>query len=348
MRCLKEMSEDKQTVLVVAFDGLDHNLIEEYECEHLMQEEFGTMDVTTDISQRVTSELYTNFITGKSYKTHGVKGMDKQNLRSKIVEKLFPHPLRALIPNGINIGSWLEDVVGAKKEKWQKKHYDTPTLFEKVDSSKAMFVPGYNPDPYWRDGVVGCMLNKGAEFDEVNRVNYYNFQKRKDDFEDYMQFRAGEHDLVMIQFHYCDFFQHFYGNSMKFEEGRMKDMYNQMDQLAKKIKDMNQMPGNIDGQYFDKIIFFSDHGLPDYQSHNPNSFYSINKDIGIKEKIEESGAKLSIRDFHDLILGWATGWDAEPEEYAVTDGVVGKEDDASSGSSKEQEIKDKLNELGYT
>lgn len=339
------MTKEKESVLVVAFDGLDHELIKEYECEHLMQEEFGTMDVTTDISQRVTSELYTNFITGKSYKEHGVKGMDNQNLRSKFVEKVFPHPLRAIIPNGIAIGSWLEDVVGAKKEKWQSKHYDTPTLFDKVESSKAMYIPGYNPDPYWRDGVVGCMLNKGAEFGEVNKVNYYNFQKRKDEFEEYMQYQAGDHNLVMIQFHYCDFFQHFYGNSMKFDEKMMEDMYDSMDQLARKIKEMNQMPGEMDGKYFDKVIFFSDHGLPDYQSHNPNSFYSISEDKGFKEKLEAKGENLSIRDFHSLILGWCTDKYSETQNYAFYDGVDEGKDE--SPHEKDEEIKDKLNELGY-
>lgn len=64
--------------LVVAFDGLDHHLINRYGCDALREmEEFGTFDNHTGIHSVATSELFASFITGKTHVDHGVTGLSK-------------------------------------------------------------------------------------------------------------------------------------------------------------------------------------------------------------------------------------------------------------------------------
>jgi hypothetical protein len=55
--------------LIIAFDGLDYELIQEFGLETIPQREFGKIDNTTGITSIVTYELFASFITGKTWKT---------------------------------------------------------------------------------------------------------------------------------------------------------------------------------------------------------------------------------------------------------------------------------------
>jgi predicted AlkP superfamily phosphohydrolase/phosphomutase len=72
-------------VVVIAFDGLDKDLIEEFGLENLTQQEFGSIDNVSGMSSIKTSELFASFITGKNFENHGVKGIRKWD--SQKVEK---------------------------------------------------------------------------------------------------------------------------------------------------------------------------------------------------------------------------------------------------------------------
>jgi len=66
------------STLIVAFDGLDIDLIRRYDCETFLEmDEFGTVDNNTGITTRYTSELFASFITGETHEKHGVTGLTK-------------------------------------------------------------------------------------------------------------------------------------------------------------------------------------------------------------------------------------------------------------------------------
>ena len=282
-------------VLVVAFDGLDRKLIRDFDLENIFQEEFGSIDVRTDVSSVVTSELFASFITGKTYEEHGVKGLNKWT-NSKIDKfeesvsgiKFFDkfYGLRKAIFESIN-------KLNALKRKHRKIDLCSDSLFEHIDNSRAMFVPAYNPSILW-----GCdsgfkplrynyNLKQTANFWD-NRE--YRFRKNKL-FKELDSEFTPTRDFLMCHFHKPDIYHHLYGdkNVGIVDEDKLKSMYDEIDKLAKEIKEKALESG------YDTVIFMSDHGLPAEKEHNENAFYSCNHELFPDREPH-------ITDFHDKIL----------------------------------------------
>jgi hypothetical protein len=100
----------------------------------------------------------------------------------------------------------------------------------------------------------------------------------------------GHRPLVMIHFHRPDLYQHHYGEKRaRFDETKLTKVYAETDSLANEILKKSQEAGH------EKIIFMSDHGLLEGDSHNQNAFYSTNIDAFERKNSH-------ITDFHDLIL----------------------------------------------
>lgn len=76
-----------ENVLVVAFDGLDKEWIEEFELENIMQEEFGAIDNQTGMKNIYTSELFASFITGKNPQEHGIDGLTTWSNQKPLFEQ---------------------------------------------------------------------------------------------------------------------------------------------------------------------------------------------------------------------------------------------------------------------
>lgn len=311
--------------LVVAFDGLDYNLINKFGLVHVQQEEFGTIDVTSDVVKRVTSELYTSFITGQPPSKHGIVGLNIYNKRAKIVNTLIPQKLQETIPYAFDLNLKLNQLIGGHMRKPEKTDYTTPTIFDEIENSKALYVPGYNPGIFWKAGLKTQVLDyTGGDMDEAVKVVKQAHRMRKRNLFDRMKNENDE--LLMCHFHYPDYIQHLYGTDFSWNIDKLRQMYNKMDELANKIRIEARQQG------FENILFLSDHGTlrgsGEYE-HNPNAFYSSNNELGL--------GKPSIIDFHDIILDWAGGTRKEI-------GEIERENDAKD---KNEEVRKKLKQLGY-
>ncbi|MBY6294544.1 hypothetical protein GLU60_04100 [Nanohaloarchaea archaeon H01] len=286
------------SVLVIAFDGLDRELIEEFGLKHVKQEEFGALDNNTGMHQIKTSELFTSFITGKTWEDHGITGHEKRKYQNPMKDKI----LRFLTPDKIvaNVRGWrtlrevLESVMRAEKlERYTKNDQKLDTLFEKISGSRAMFVPGYNPGMIWRLRLEIAPLENGYSVERRSKFwDKRSYEVRKRDL-----FREIENDIVSPRpFLMCHFFrpdqhQHYYGDIDlgTYNKDKLRKMYLEIDELAGEIREKALEKG------YDTIIFMSDHGLPDETDHNENAFYSCNRKLFGKRTPK-------ITDFHDKIL----------------------------------------------
>ena len=81
--------------------------------------------------------------------------------------------------------------------------------------------------------------------------------------------------LLMAHFQFPDLVQHVYGDRDlgNYDENKLREMYEEMDDLAGEIRDVAEEKG------YDVIIFMSDHGLPEGEVHNTNAFYSSNIEL---------------------------------------------------------------------
>jgi hypothetical protein len=291
----------RNKILLVALDGLDKELIKEFDLEHVKQEEFGSIDNKTGISAQMTSELFTSFITGKNYEEHGVKGLQKDlnPKRQKIVDILAPESFAGKIRGFDFLRRNLEKILGIDRRKYKKEDIEAKTLFEELENSRAMFVPGYNPSILWTMMGFGKPLKYGYTSSEILRMwDEQEYEYRKEELFSELENPILEpRDFLMCHFHRPDTHHHFFEGAIKnrgqadedYGKSKLKKLYQETDQLAKEIKEKAEEKG------YDYIIFMSDHGLPTENEHNENAFYSSNKKL-FGDKTPK------ITDFHDKIL----------------------------------------------
>lgn len=260
-----------ESVLVVAFDGLDYELIQEFDLEYVPQEELGQIDNNTGIKKRKTAELFTTLITGKTYQEHGVtslKKWDRENRLTRFNSLLDQLPItrkttglrKALIEATGNYRRWIKDT-----------DYTETTLFDEVENSKALFVPGYNPSEFHSSNSGRRLSQYNPEKQQPYIWDKYEYPRRKRDL-----FRPVNKwfDLFMIHFHRPDVHQHYYGDKElgNYDKDKLEELYNEIDDLASEILEFFS-------ESYDTIVFLSDHGIPTETQHNENAFYSCNKEL---------------------------------------------------------------------
>lgn len=276
------MAQEK--TIVIAFDGMDYELIQKFELDNVIQQEFGTIDNSTDINKIFTSELFASFITGETSEKHGVEGLNKWNNRTvRNIEKTADR-----IPffdkfRGIRHALWNSiNSIDARIEKYDSSDLEAKTLFEEIDDSRAIFVPGYNPSTFWAIGADLEPLKYGYSRDETaEHYDTREFSHRKQElFSELENDFTGARDFLMCHFHRIDTYQHLYGDKEagSYDEEKLYALYKEMDDLAGEIKQKAEEAG------YTRIIFMSDHGLPTETGHNENAFYSSNQELFGVEK----------------------------------------------------------------
>jgi hypothetical protein len=279
----------KNKILLVALDGLDRELIEEFGLTTIKQKEYAKIDNSSGMHSIKTSELFASLITGKNYEDHGIKGFAKSKpIRDFLMDHVFPNSILNF-RGGTRLKRALEILLDSQKEKYDKRDIKEETLFDKIDNSNAMFVPSWNPSVFWKEHTLGI---KFRDWDHQNRrIGYWwdelEFERRKRHL-----FRPVNKwfDFTMIHFHRPDIHHHLYGDTQlsSYDMDKLRDLYEETDNLAAEIIDFFE-------DDYDYIIFMSDHGLPTEKEHNENAFYSSN--------VELFGSRTPhITDFYDKIL----------------------------------------------
>lgn len=264
-----------KSALVVAFDGMDLELIKEFGCDNLLSmQELGRIDNQSNVSCVKTSELFATFITGKDWRDHGVKGLSRANLRTSFLDTLLPQKLVNRVRGCNRVKKVLE--TGLKVNElmlYDKTDLQVEAIFDEVDNSKALFVPGYNPSLFWKKNGLGVTMSN-VDYEEHDLEYYwdefeYNRRRRK-----FMRPVNDWFDFLMVHFHRVDAYQHIYGNPWENPDdySKLESLYLEMDEFAGSILDKF-------GSEYDTILFMSDHGLPTEKGHNENAFYSCNSQL---------------------------------------------------------------------
>jgi len=302
-------------VLLVAFDGMDKELMEEYECDFLLgMGEFGEIDNSSNTFRIWTTELFTSLITGENYEEHGVKALGQwNNEKLDNLEKYFEQYSFFRNFNGLRKNFW--EFLGFEMHGYSRDDYSQDTLFDKIPDSVSVDVPGY--DVLLEKG--GTRISDYGIEGAVEHQNWIHEKKKEDLFEAIDE----EHDFVMGHFHKLDHFHHWFWEVG--QERPVEEVYEEFDDFAKEIMERAE-------DKYDYIIFMSDHGLPTPDQHNANAFYSCNKALFENTPL--------ITDFHDRILEIVGEQELNESEES---------EDTGEGLSKEQEeqVKKNLEDMGY-
>lgn len=283
-------------VLVVAFDGLDKKLIEKFDLEQIVLDEFNTIDNSTDITDIKTSELFASFITGETSERHAVEGLKKEpeTLKWKLINLVTPKLLVRNLRGFYRLKEVLKRFLGASNPaKYKKEDLKSSTLFEQIEDSRPMFIPSYNPDFLWDAGGLGLITSLGYSKQKNIRIwdeRSYEIRQEKL-FSEIENPIISPRSFLMVHFHRPDFHQHIYGDkhSGMYDEEKLRKLYREIDDLALEIKESAEEAG------YSHIVFMSDHGLPTEYEHNQNAFYSCNKELFGDETPH-------ITEFHNKIL----------------------------------------------
>lgn len=279
---MKESSKNGR-ILVLAFDGMDYELIERYECENLAgSKEFGILNNSEGISTIITNELWASFITGDTWKRHGIIGKNRpeSDLLFKI-EKFnrfwWWRKFKAVRRRSYELVPFVDSEI----RKYDCRDLKIPSIFDKIHESKAIDVRSYNIG-YNYDLMRPLKESVELATEELERFTKWKKQELFESMEE-------EYDLIMAHFHKADHIHHWFWEVGKMD--KVEKTYQEMDQLAADIKEKARAEG------FDTVIFVSDHGLPTVEKggHNKNAFYSCNHDL-FGEKTPH------ITEFHDKIL----------------------------------------------
>lgn len=272
------------SVIVVAFDGLDYELIQKFDLEHIPQKEFGTFDNKTGVNEIKTCELFASFITGELSEKHGVRGMRTypDSINSKIYNNLIDNTVVDALRNNVRGIQTLVNIIKyeilsihKEEEMWERKHLECETIFDEIKGSRAINIPSYKPGNYWKTGAWSACMRNGFDSQTLLEMwdNLEHTKRKRDLYQDLDN--IGQRPFLMAHFHRSDKHQHAYGDKSlgNYNERKLKKLYLEMDELAGEIKERASRAG------YDKVVFMSDHGLPKGFEHNKNCFYSSNFEL---------------------------------------------------------------------
>jgi predicted AlkP superfamily phosphohydrolase/phosphomutase len=265
------MGEKFDRLLIVGFDGLDYQKLQEYECGNFTcMESFGKLDLEDMKLQ--TPRLWATMITGVEPRVHGINSMT--TFKGEKVRKWDRYVLKFFELFGLN-------ALHLRKYLWyqifdsgllvpDKRFMKVDSIFDKIADSKALDIPGYTEYPYIAGSIgVGKTWRKRAPVSKkrVKRdIDAEHLYRKTELFEN-----IGEHKVLMQHFHYPDWFQHLFTKG-----GRDKELYEEMDQLAGEILE------EVDDETL--VLFCSDHGLEN-GGHRDEAFYSANTELAEPVKI---------------------------------------------------------------
>ncbi|MFB6181088.1 MAG: alkaline phosphatase family protein [Candidatus Nanohalobium sp.] len=261
------MVDEVDSILVVAFDGLDKRFVEKYGLNNIQQEEFGSIENSEDVEKIMTPELFASFVTGKPTEEHGIRDRGKWNKEFLNKYESVLNPLNLLsmkrffkvFPSVSQDGVTLED-------------HEHETLFEKFEKSKSLFVPTVSPSVTqkvnWEHATA--VRNPALDMDEALEFIEREFVWRKKVL---MEELDRQHNFLMCHIFYPDHIQHHF-QDWEMSEERKKSLYEEMDEFAGEILEKADLN-------YDCIIFMSDHGFAskDGEGHNQHAFYSSNVEL---------------------------------------------------------------------
>jgi len=251
-------------VLILALDALEHNVVSSLRLRSLMQEVYGYIDVS-GFQNLLTPIIWTSFITGREPQGHGVYSWWRFS-RHKLLDGLA-HWIRYNMPVIKNISTAklksILRIFGLEPRPPSKEDLHVATIFDLVKPSVALFVPGYNEEP-WIRNYYSEAFEKGIKYAERAVWQVHEYRKRRlfEELEKNVDWK-----LFMAWFDLADWIGHFYMGRSKL---RIMKAYFELDRFAAQVKEM--IPKNT------LLMIVSDHGMEVGGHHSPRAFYSFNID----------------------------------------------------------------------
>ncbi len=286
-------------VLVVIFGGLDHEFLAKWKCDHLRLAEWGPVVVDElwnlrDVATQITAQL----ITGNNWRENGIPDRKKHKF---IYRRRWVELLEERVLKNVNFKRGARQTfykafgyLKVDSRNYMRQDLKCPCLFDLIPSSKAVYVPAYDPEPSWALDRNILDPRRFPEFGTEGALDLRdkNFAWRRTKFFEALD-EPGYH-LLMGQFQYIDSTQHlFLSYTDPPDMKEVESAYWFINDFAKEILEKAQ------GKY-DRVLFLSDNGAArkiDYRpTHYNRPYYAVDTPLNIE--------KNNLRDFYSHIIHW--------------------------------------------
>jgi len=264
-------------VFILALDGLEFNLVEEWNLKYLKQKTYGKIEMGREYyaiyDVPYTPVVWHSFITGLPPERHKITS---PLTYGRLLDKLRK-ATRFIRGKGK-----IARMLGIRPRTLTKRDYSQKTIFDAVPNSVAIDVPTYN--------LENWMLNfshKRLE-DFISYVWKEYYERKRKTLE---ALKSPNWKLIMSYIRIADILGHSY---FIIKKPKLRECYMELNQLSKQIKDL--LPENT------VMLIISDHGTQASSDgvtgvHSKHAFWSLN--------IETDWKPQDITDFFDKILKWA-------------------------------------------
>jgi len=269
--------------LILAYDGLDHDLVEELSLQNILQREHGRVDVPIvgGIDDPSTPIVWTSFITGEPPEVHGV---DMPQMWDNRLDGIRSFVRRHGGIHGVlkrfRVGYRVREAIDVKLSFPSRKDIKVDTFFDVIKPSVALGVPVYNKN-LEEIYPIGDVLRVRQDPDYLPMFEERVRSIFADEVERLFDAFEEEWRLLMTHFHITDLFGHAFWGTEK-----LVTLYEEMDLLTKRVKEKIRDD--------DLVLIVSDHGMSKL-GHTKKGFYSFNVRLGLDEP--------DIKDFFKIVTG---------------------------------------------
>ncbi len=264
-------------VVILAFDGLEAEIVQKEKLKSLLQNYHGTIDVS--YFKVATPMIWSSFLTGKPPEEHKMYFFTTTGNRfiEGIRRTLFEHNVKYYTIR--RIGKLFEPflkLMGIKRRVPRREDLKLPTFFDLAKNPLPINVIMYNE---WKESeelkfkysIVNAVGNPILTKKVINEWRKI-FLKQK---EIVLKRLNDNWDLLMTHVYLTDVAGHLYYNRYR----KLVQIYKEMDKFAGEVKK------RLDDSAF--ILIVSDHGMK-RGMHVPRSFYSTNiKPVFTPKKITD-------------------------------------------------------------
>lgn len=277
-------------VAILAFDGLEYNLVERFKLKNMTQKQYGKLSIprecyteTTDprgekVYEPWTPYVWSSFLTGKLPTEIGLTKETLAKWDTSILQLLRIFSMKVGLGK-IKNKRKLFQKLGFTRRQFSLQDHKYPTIFSHAKKPCIINVPTVSKE--W-----GVQL-EGKNFDEMLRASWHRFYKVRS--KTFKAIKEKNWDLLMAYTRLLDVVgELFYGN---FKE------------LFKAYVICNQFVGKVKKHLGNNIIclIISDHGIEKFGKtvfgkHSDYAFYSLN--------MRTAWTPTTILDFYKQIIDW--------------------------------------------
>jgi predicted AlkP superfamily pyrophosphatase or phosphodiesterase len=266
-------------ILILAYDGLEYDLVEKWNLRNLMQKTHGKFDapISPKFGKPHTPSAWASFITGKKIEEHGIDGWWTYG---KFLDWLGYKPPLRWIKNKRRV-LWK---LGIKPRTFSRRDWKCETIFDMVKSSIALNIPAYNEPTKYHEWLNDSLRKSLRDYEEtiwkIHEIRKTQLMENLDK----------EWKLLMAWFDLADLLGHIH---LVKRLGRLRLAYRELDRLSRDVKRL--LPRDT------VCLIVSDHGMWDSGDgvtgdHSNHAFWSLN--------IETDWKPEDVTDFYPKILEW--------------------------------------------